>query len=195
MLEDEALLVLGDWRRSLDSGPQVTWVYALSAAGEPIPPPPGSAAADDAAKLCQLSDVVVYDDLTVSEGVPGGHEWNLPKAAIEEDSYGPDVLGWLATCGARTVVILGGSRVAARFVDCGLVTADRHLPSIIGVLFAPGQRVGGICGSCRLPSDRRGPFHRVGALDCQGENLIYDTGSERVATSFEQSLQVRCSTC
>ncbi len=130
VLEDEALLVLGDWRRSLDSGPQVTWVYALSAAGEPIPPPPGSAAAADAARLCQLSDVVVYDDLTLSEGVPGGHEWNLPKAAIEEDSYGPDVLGWLATCGARTVVILGSSRAAACFVDCGLVTATvTYLPS------------------------------------------------------------------
>ncbi len=179
VLEDEALLVLGDWRRSLDSGPQVTWVYALSAAGEPIPPPPGSAAADDAARLCQLSDVVVYDDLTLSEGVPGGHEWNLPKAAIEEDSYGPDVLGWLATCGARTVVILGSSRAAACFVDCGLVDRDRHLPSIIGALFAPGQGVGGICGPCRLPSDRGGPFHRVGALDRQGEDLTLRHGSER----------------
>jgi diaminohydroxyphosphoribosylaminopyrimidine deaminase / 5-amino-6-(5-phosphoribosylamino)uracil reductase len=143
VLEDEALLVLGDWRRSLDCGPQVTWVYALSAGGEPIPPPPGSAAADDAARLCQLSDVVVYDDLTLSEGVPGGHEWNLPKATIEAESYGPDILSWLATCGARTVVILGGSRPAARFVEFGLVTRTvTYLPSSAPSSRPEGEWVG-----------------------------------------------------
>ena len=83
--------------------------------------------------------------------------------------------------------------MAARFVDCGLVTVTvTYLPSS-APSSCPDNEWGRFAGPCRLPSDRRGPFHRVGALDRQGENLTLRKGSERLATSFEQLVQLRAS--
>jgi len=119
--EHEALLVLGPWRRSLDSGAQVTWLYALSANGSPIPPPPGSDASKDAATLMRLTDLVVDEDLALSEGQSGSHEWPLPKHAFGAETAAAEFLEWVAEIGARTVTVVGRTRLASEISRSGLL--------------------------------------------------------------------------
>lgn len=119
--ESEALLVLGPWRRSLEDGPQVTWIYALSGDGVPIAPPPGSDASKDAASLVRLTDVVVDEQLSMTEGQPHGHEWTLPNDVVSPETEAVAFLEEVGAIGARTVSVVGGTRLAMDLSRRGLL--------------------------------------------------------------------------
>lgn len=127
VLATEALTVLGAWRASLDHGPRLTWLYAIDPAGRPGPPPTGSAADTDAAIIQRRSDLLVTDNLAVSEPVPGSHEWKPPRP---DGTTGPALLDRLAAAGARTVTLTASDTTAAPFL------ADQRLDRIVAYLAA-----------------------------------------------------------
>lgn len=127
--ECEALVVLGQWRRSLEGGPQVTWLYALSGEGVPIAPPPGSDAGRDAAVFLRVADLVVDEQLSMAEGQPGGHDWTLSEQTVPEYADPVAFLARIAEIGARTVTVVGGTRLAVDLSRAGLLARSvSYLP-------------------------------------------------------------------
>jgi diaminohydroxyphosphoribosylaminopyrimidine deaminase/5-amino-6-(5-phosphoribosylamino)uracil reductase len=124
VLENEALLVLGPWLDSLQSGrPVVTWLYALSSqadtvgvASEAYP-----SASSDVETISLAYDVVLHEDGALTEGVPGGHAWTPPAGNVDPDLDSTELLKWISSLGARTVLLNGSRKLAAPFLEAGLV--------------------------------------------------------------------------
>jgi diaminohydroxyphosphoribosylaminopyrimidine deaminase/5-amino-6-(5-phosphoribosylamino)uracil reductase len=127
VLEDEALLVLRPWLDSLQSGrPAVTWLYALSSQADAV----GVAweaslsASSDVETISLAYDVVLHEDGALTEGVPGGHAWTPADGNVDPDLDSAELLKWVSGLGARTVLLNGSRRLAAPFLEAGLV---RHV--------------------------------------------------------------------
>jgi diaminohydroxyphosphoribosylaminopyrimidine deaminase/5-amino-6-(5-phosphoribosylamino)uracil reductase len=124
VLEDEALLVLGPWSESLRTGrPIVTWLYALSAEGEPIPIDAGASesAVADARAFALAVDIVIHDNGAIVEGSSGGHAWTPSDLHLDSERGGVEILKRVSALGARTVLLNGSSALAASFLDAEIV--------------------------------------------------------------------------
>ena len=124
VLEDEALLVLGPWSESLRIGrPVVTWLYALSVEGDPIPIDACTfeSVVADAHAFALAVDIVIHDDGAIVEGTPGGHAWTPPDLHLGSERDGVEILKRVGALGARTVLLNGNSTLATPFLDAGIV--------------------------------------------------------------------------
>jgi diaminohydroxyphosphoribosylaminopyrimidine deaminase / 5-amino-6-(5-phosphoribosylamino)uracil reductase len=124
VLENEALLVLGPWLESLRTGlPVVTWLYGLSDEGEPVPMDDDASgpARADAHMVAVGVDVVISDDGTIAEGVPGGHAWTPRDLRLDSDSDSAELLTAIAELGARTVLLRGSGTLAASYLEAGMI--------------------------------------------------------------------------
>jgi diaminohydroxyphosphoribosylaminopyrimidine deaminase / 5-amino-6-(5-phosphoribosylamino)uracil reductase len=124
VLENEAVLVLGPWLESLRSGrPVVTWLYGLSDVGEPTPMDEDASGAvrADAHVIALGVDLVISDDGTIAEGLPGGHAWTPQELRFDSDSDSTEVLTVMAALGARTVLLYGSGALAAPYLEAGMI--------------------------------------------------------------------------
>lgn len=149
VLANEARLVLGPWLAGLRTGrPQVTWPYAVTAEG--LVKPLSSLA--DGEALRSAADVVLHDDNSAEEAVPGVHgagELSLPTGFLSGDPL--TVLQALYQSGARTVLLDGGPVLGKRFLDQALVDrliayipatkpSTRPRPELPGMMLPAGLR-------------------------------------------------------
>jgi diaminohydroxyphosphoribosylaminopyrimidine deaminase/5-amino-6-(5-phosphoribosylamino)uracil reductase len=124
VLENEALLVLGPWLASLQSErPVVTWLYALSSQADPVGVAPDrlASATSDVETIALGYDLVLHEDGSITESVPGGHAWTLTAINVDSDLDNAELLQRVAALGARTLLLNGSHKLAAPFLEAGLV--------------------------------------------------------------------------
>jgi diaminohydroxyphosphoribosylaminopyrimidine deaminase/5-amino-6-(5-phosphoribosylamino)uracil reductase len=124
VLENEALLVLRPWLDSLQSGrPVVTWMYALSSEADPVgvASEASAPAISDVETISLAYDVVLHEGGALTEGVPGGHAWTPAASNVDPDLDSAELLKWVSSLGARTLLLNGSGKLAAPFLEAGLV--------------------------------------------------------------------------
>jgi diaminohydroxyphosphoribosylaminopyrimidine deaminase / 5-amino-6-(5-phosphoribosylamino)uracil reductase len=124
VLADEARLVLGPWLAALETHrPYMRWAHVLGG-GEPIE------AFDVGRRLRKSSDVVLFEDGRVEEGVPDGHGKQIFQINPKPLSAGAAAfLTSLHDGGVRSVFLAGGPALAEPFLRDGLVDQiDTVLP-------------------------------------------------------------------
>jgi diaminohydroxyphosphoribosylaminopyrimidine deaminase/5-amino-6-(5-phosphoribosylamino)uracil reductase len=188
VMEDEALLVLGPWSESLRTGrPVVTWLYALSAEGDPIPVDADASrsAVANADTIALAVDIVIHDGGAIVEGIPGGHVWTPPDLRFDNKNEGVEVLKRVSALGARTVLLNGGSALAGPFLAAGLVEEDRLLRTVPIAVFDAIRNGAGPDHPDRLPAARGHSIGWLGAdqsrqrLIAERENMLASESGRR----------------
>ncbi|MFD7615544.1 riboflavin biosynthesis protein RibD [Streptomyces sp. NPDC059802] len=120
VLEEEALVVLGPWYTSLSGQrPVLHLLIQTDAAGNPIAP--GAEALAETAVQRHEHDLVISIDGSAEEGREGSHGrvFSVPASAVADDP-GASVAA-LTEAGARTVLLVGPSKVSEQLLSAGLV--------------------------------------------------------------------------
>ncbi|WP_079023446.1 bifunctional diaminohydroxyphosphoribosylaminopyrimidine deaminase/5-amino-6-(5-phosphoribosylamino)uracil reductase RibD [Streptomyces odonnellii] len=121
-LEDEALLVLGPWRASLQGDrPFITWIYEADADGNPSPRPAQGIAFEEMNALRSSHDLVI-DQKGVEEGRVGSHGndvFRIPRRPL--DGNAAELVRTLSETGARSVLLSGVIDELSPITSAGVV--------------------------------------------------------------------------
>ncbi|WP_328973441.1 bifunctional diaminohydroxyphosphoribosylaminopyrimidine deaminase/5-amino-6-(5-phosphoribosylamino)uracil reductase RibD [Streptomyces sp. NBC_00239] len=120
VLEEEALAVLGPWRASLSGQrPVLHLLLQTDAAGNPLAPGPEVLA--EIAVQRHSHDLVISSDGSADEGRAGSHGrvFSVPGCPVSDDPE--ESVAALTAAGARTVLLVGPSKLSEELLDAGLV--------------------------------------------------------------------------
>lgn len=163
-LTDEAFLVLGHWRASLNDGrPFVTWIYEAGTDGKPSLNSAQSVAFGEVDSLRESYDLVISHDGGIEEGVTGGHGtdvFHLPNGALSGDA--DEMVKVLRGTGARSILLSGAVDEFSRIASAGMVDqVISYLPRT-SPSWSPGEdtdRVTAIPNGYRLTEVTRTASH------------------------------------
>jgi hypothetical protein len=109
----------------------VTWLYTLSSQAGPVGVTVEelASATADVETFALAYDLVLYDDGAITEGVSGGHAWTSTVINVGSDLENAELVKRVATLGARRLLLNGSRKLAAPFLEAGLVrTVVCYLP-------------------------------------------------------------------
>ncbi len=122
-LTDEAFLVLGPWRASLNDGrPFITWIYEAGSDGKPSLNSSHGVVCGEVDSLRESHDLVISHEGGIEEGVPGGHGtdvFHLPNGALSGDA--DEMVKMLGGTGARSILLSGAVDEFSRIASAGMV--------------------------------------------------------------------------
>ncbi|MBO3761775.1 RibD family protein [Ciceribacter sp. L1K22] len=127
--------------------------------------------------------VIVFRSSTVkAHSLPASEVISLPQTSSGLDPY--DILDALARRNLLRVLVEGGARTIARFIDAGLV--DRLHVAISPIIIGSGP-----CGIMLPPIERLSGAHRPKAdVYSLGSDILFDCHFERDNLSGRQSEQI-----
>lgn len=152
VLRDEAWLVFGSWRRSVDANrPLVTWPYiyessgALVALERSINPQ----CITEMSRLRLVTDAILYTDGRIERGIPRSPYDKLSKASYAQVLHlrPLQTLNALYTSGVHSLVLSGGLELAKPFLASSLVDEALVYLAIDGASHSPDASKG-------IPSSR-----------------------------------------